>query len=796
MKKVRRLIGILVLFFTLFHAASLAFAEGSEIPLFPQTQDLKGDYDQYPIYHYAWDPDGTMGAYDPLFQLANVFMIATAFLVRLALLIYSLGSNPSVIGDLLSGIVQVITNSQAIILPRIWPFFALAAMAVLVWDYYQNHMQRAIQRGVTFFVVAVILGIYYNLTAPGIKMATDAVDTTANMFSSAIVATASPTEGETNFINGDAFLKTEQNFTNIVWKLLVEYPWQMGEFGQIDGTLANDADAVNNAVKGGFLGIGENKNAPQFSKDDTWKNVVLRYPANQKPRSKIAGILNDDRHPVSKSAFSSVYRLILSLVTFILSLVIVIFFSLAGLLLLFLFFYFIAALIAGVVIIPFSLIPMTHHPGWLRWWMKSILGSALGKIVIAMYIGLVFLIAVLINKLPVVGANSDPNTTLQNEYGFVFSLLINAIWFSLAILLFYFLYKQFQPVQRFNAGVDQKLGAPMEESAKVFRARIADRLGAIERETRDATPRDADTNQRNSDRVSHLNWQTETVMHNMVGKMDRVAQRIVGTPQTKNQKTEIDPNTSTSTREAGSRQDSLGSPRRKPSWKIEEGARTQATPHSVDRAASGQRMEKQERNMAAAGAHDLDKDHQDVRSAVLKTEEPDSEARINEFDGVLTSQQEQRIGETTLAANDQSLHERTSEISPKIGSPQTKESNNSSGDKKELSLTQDASDKIESDKTFFNRNQEPDTKKSSLMNPDPPKQTTEASNKEVETERVLKNENVESKEPNSDSGPNLKVKPGVQPVKPEVQAESIIKHDRKPDTDRKFIRRPPQIRKK
>ena len=767
MKKVRRLIGILVLFFTLFHAASLAFAEGSEIPLFPQIQDLKGDYDQYPIYHYAWDPDGTMGAYDPLFQLANVFMIATAFLVRLALLIYSLGSNPSVIGDLLSGIVQVITNSQAIILPRIWPFFALAAMAVLVWDYYQNHMQRAIQRGVTFFVVAVILGIYYNLTAPGIKMATDAVDTTANMFSSAIVAIASPTEGETNYINGDAFLKTEQNFTNIVWKLLVEHPWQMGEFGQIDGTLANDADAVNNAVKGGFLGIGENKNAPQFSKDDTWKNVVLRYPANQKPRSKIAGILNDDRHPVSKSAFSSVYRLVLSLVTFLLSLVIVIFFTLAGLLLLFLFFYFIAALIAGVVIVPFSLIPMTHHPGWLRWWMKSILGSALGKIVIAMYIGLVFLIAVLINKLPVVGANSDPNTTLQNEYGFVFSLLINAIWFSLAILLFYFLYKQFQPLQRFNAGVDQKLGAPMEESAKVFRARVADRLGAIERETRDAAPRDADTNQRNSDRVSHLNWQTGTFMHNMVGKMDRVAQRMRRTKNQDNITSKLSQKES-----IGSRQDSLG--RR---GRTEREVQGQVIQRSVDRATPEKRVEKQERNTATVGAHDLDKNHRDVKST---------------FDGRSTENQNQRTDETALSGNDQALQKR--ENIPKIAGSQSKESN-SSGGRNELPLTQDASDKIESDKTFFQRNQEAVNMKNSL-NPESSKQTTEAFNKKDETERVLTNETVESKELNSDSGANLQIRPGMQSVKPEVPAESIIQHDRKADTDRKFIRRPPQIRKK
>lgn len=205
--------------------------------------------------------------------------------------------------------------------------------------------------------------------------------------------------------------------------------------------------------------------------------------------------------------------------------------------------------------------------------------TAVGKIAIAIYIGLVFLMAVLINKLPVVGANSDPNTTLQNEYGFVFSLLINAIWFAMSILLFYFLYKRFQPVQRFNAGVDQKLGAPMEESAKVFRARVADRLGANERETRDATPRDVGTNQRNSDRASQ-NWQTGTVMHNMVGKMDRVAQRIVGTRQTKNQEEEIDNNTPKSTRggstATGLRQDSLGRPQRKLGGRTERDERGQA----------------------------------------------------------------------------------------------------------------------------------------------------------------------------------------------------------------------------
>lgn len=189
-----------------------------------------------------------------------------------------------------------------------------------------------------------------------------------------------------------------------------------------------------------------------------------------------------------------------------------------------------------------------------------------------------------------------------------------------------------------------------------------------------------------------------------------------------------------------------------------------------------------------AGTQDPDHlDHQDVGPTVLK--KVDTETKID---------QNPENEMMKHPANDQVLHERSGEMNPSTIQPDTKESSMHLGKKESMkSLEEDSAMKIESDKSISTRNQETGFKKDSLTNQDPPKSTSDAVTREASIkEQAYKKENTEPKEDLTDSGSKSQVIPGMQTGNHEVQAEPTLKRDRKSETDRRFIRRPSNLRKK
>jgi hypothetical protein len=422
---------IFVLLIALFFGGSVVSAAtpNAGVPLFPVKAGAEQyDYEKYDTWNYAWDPSGIMNKYDPLYMVGNFLMVIAAFIVRGAIFLLSIGLHPEMLEDIFVVIVQVISHSPKVILTRFWPFVAVGTVLLLIWDYQKGDYTKMMKRWISIGLVLVIMGLYYALSAPGLKLASDGIDAMATTFSGAVVSLAAPLSGEEGADdNSDQFLKTETSIYDMVWKITVEQPWQMGQFGSIDEPIDEHVDEVKDA-------LSEDDHAIDVTAETKWKDVFLRYPRNSDVRTELVDVYEEVEPDRFRTAFAGEYRLIIGFCTFLASLVIFVFFALMGVLLIALFLVFLAMIIAGVVIIPFSLIPIYENQGALRWLAKILSFSAIGKVAIGVYVGVVFLVVMIFSKTKFSALFVDGNAN-----GFLVTLFFNVFWYIAGIAFFIYL---------------------------------------------------------------------------------------------------------------------------------------------------------------------------------------------------------------------------------------------------------------------------------------------------------------------------------------------------------------------
>ncbi|WP_026174049.1 hypothetical protein, partial [Effusibacillus pohliae] len=124
----------------------------------PFSDPLLTSPDGYPISNYNWDAGGFFAGFHPLWGLSNVILSLSVVLVRLSMWILDLGYAPSGWLAPFGAIAEAIQKSR--FLDHIWPIFAIVAAGVLLKDFAQHHVQRMMQRGVLFVVVAVVLLLF------------------------------------------------------------------------------------------------------------------------------------------------------------------------------------------------------------------------------------------------------------------------------------------------------------------------------------------------------------------------------------------------------------------------------------------------------------------------------------------------------------------------------------------------------------------------------------------------------------------------------------------------------------
>lgn len=406
----------------------------------------------YPVSNYSWDANGWWDRFTGLSQMAGAIMLLNTFLLKFAIWVLNMGYAPTNWLAPFQAIAEMVHKSR--FLDHVWPFFALVAGAVLIKDLAQHHMQRVMQRA-TLFVVALSAMLLFNAIGGSvtyIKMATDAIDGLCYGTSGWILTLDKPVDPTKT--------GTQQAIDSVndeIWKNLITHPWEMGETGKLDATLGKDADQVRDIISNAgisFIGSifdpgGTAQKAAQNAQaaagigpGTLWRDVLLKYPVNMDPRNSLAAILNNKDHPEAQQAFAPGYRFVLALLDFVAVLCAVVFILAAGVLLNLFYLMFLAAMLAGVVLLPVTLIPWGYSHGILRWWAKALAGSVVLRVGLSAYVGLTFFVERIITE----GMS-------VSQGGYLASMILYPAVLALALLILSRIYKRMQPVRQVTGNV-------------------------------------------------------------------------------------------------------------------------------------------------------------------------------------------------------------------------------------------------------------------------------------------------------------------------------------------------------
>jgi hypothetical protein len=430
------------LLFLPFFAASPVSAETPQPTTDPllMTPDFTGLH--VSLANYFWDPDGILGQFHMAYILGNSLMLFSVFLVRISTWLLNLGYMPSQWLTPIQQIADAIQQNQLI--KRIWPILPVIAAAVLFKDFFKHQYQRAVQRAILFGLVLLALVFFQGLgTAKYLSATTEAIDAVSYGVSGWILGASHSDSG----LSGDKAFEQKNNDVNKeVWQRLVDDPWEMGEIGTPGTTInADDLEKVKSEMSDGNVvsfilkSLGLSTTWGQSLKaGTTWKEVILRFPMGSSPRSGIAGILNSDDHPASKSAFNPYYRALLGLIMTLSALGVSAYNLVMGFLLLGAHVLFIIAITAGIVVLPCCLIPWSYSERMMQWWMKALTGSIFIKIALSAYVGATFL-AIEIFR-PAAATQSTGHSLLY--------MLLYPIWFVAALWILFRIQKKWRPLQR------------------------------------------------------------------------------------------------------------------------------------------------------------------------------------------------------------------------------------------------------------------------------------------------------------------------------------------------------------
>jgi hypothetical protein len=437
------------LFFLLFIVASPVSAQTPQPATDPllMTPDYTGV--KVPLSNYYWDPEGVLGQYNMAYILGNGLLYSSVAFVRLSTWLLNLGYMPSQWLTPIQQIADAIQKNQLI--HRIWPILPVIAAAVLFKDFFKHQYQRAVQRAILFGMVSLALILFQGLgTAKYLSSTTEAIDAVSYGVSGWILGASKP---DSNTSGDKTFEQRNNDIDKEIWTRLVQDPWEMGEIGVPGSKIGDsstpdkDINEVQNQISNGDGGITgfilKTLDLPSdwnrsINKDTLWRDVILRFPEGSGARNGLAGILNSDDHPDSKSAFNPYYRALLGFIMVLGASGVSLYNVVMGLFLLGAHVLFILALTAGIVVLPCCLIPWGYSESMLQWWFKTITGSIFIKIALSAYVGATFLVIEIFS----------PAATAQTKGHSLAYMLLYPIWFVAALWILIRIQKKWRPLQR------------------------------------------------------------------------------------------------------------------------------------------------------------------------------------------------------------------------------------------------------------------------------------------------------------------------------------------------------------
>ncbi|ERI07231.1 MFS transporter [Aneurinibacillus aneurinilyticus] len=407
---------VYIIILTLFLCSLAAFASADSDAtadsiinnLYPTEKDMKIDvpgmkpaYKEAAPENYKWDTalqivemngiipqwNGPSDTMDNSF--ASMIFRWSVAIVRMGIFIFQLGFSTNIFAD---GIKEIEGQIQATTNTIYGQVFSLASLFTMIfvlikWINGEKGKMMKLFFG-SFILSGIMMGLIQNIgdvTREASKLSDGVSIMTLN-----IANLESPSKGEQAQAGG---IKRMMETTNMLWKVIVDDPWTIGQFGSVDAPQINVKESNELKRKGVTVSTG-----------GTWKTEFLKYEPGSDERKALVAVLADQdlehSSPIASKLMHEIgppvrtqvgwFALINSILSLILFGVVAGLMFVSGLLLL-----------GGISVSPFApVLPLLGEWGMrvLRTYGVFMLRFLLLKVTATLYLSIIMLLMYIVSK--------------------------------------------------------------------------------------------------------------------------------------------------------------------------------------------------------------------------------------------------------------------------------------------------------------------------------------------------------------------------------------------------------------
>lgn len=436
MSRSLRRVGFIAVVIGLLLLPAIVYADGDDVDV---VQPEYNTFQLFPVIEgfsvpdpmfYAWASDGIFASAVSIF--ASFFLVIGTFILRFGIMILDYGQYPSFLHAIVEDITGRIQSEGWAIVRLLMPLVIIGSFILLGKDYMKGAASTTIRRATIFVVTLCIVTAAYAMPVTTLTKTLTGVAEFSSWISGKMMGV---------FAENEQLEGTDTNRVVYyqIWELLVYKPFEVGELGASNIRITKEeAEKINKMI-----------NPYRVKAGMRWGDIILWFPYGSDYREDIADYYAD-RYPQNHDyAQNQYFRLLVGLASFLVGLVAALFLIIMGGLLLALALYFIGLLCAGVIILPFTLIP--SEKVYVLKYLTRIAGVFVAQLFISLYLVLTFIVVRLV-------------AYTADGAAFLVGMLIVLVLFLMAAIMFFVLLSKMQSVPMF--GEVNKVMAPANRAAK------------------------------------------------------------------------------------------------------------------------------------------------------------------------------------------------------------------------------------------------------------------------------------------------------------------------------------------
>jgi len=410
----------------------------------------------YPPSNYAFDANGNLGRFDPVYIFASLLWNVCTFIVQVSLAFFQWGIQGTALNGLLDAVLAVIQQGIPTLEPVAFSLALLVLAGLWVSDLLRRRPTVMWARFVKVFAALFAIWIYGHINATFIHTLDDVTDATASSLGNAVL---SLTRQGSNVSSASITLEQQ------IWSSLIQVPWEQGEMGGPLSIRKEDQGDVEACAR---TSVDWNKvQADGFH----WADALLQLPVGNHDRDCMAGILNSSRYPTAQEAFASGNRLSVTFAVGFNLIGPVLFLLVFGLMAMIARAGFLITLMLGVFVLPVELFPVTRTYERTFRWALTALAGLVGTAVIDLYVAIVIVVGDVFQN------------AIQGAPLFLTMLWINVLYFA-AIFVFFWLLRRTnlrkrirETVEKVGQRLPDRVPVGLGESIQITKPAVAKALG-------------------------------------------------------------------------------------------------------------------------------------------------------------------------------------------------------------------------------------------------------------------------------------------------------------------------------